>query len=353
MSYNSQLRLEQLTGLRYFAALLVYVSHIRWDNSAEYIKAVFGSGYVGVSFFFVLSGFVLAYSYQDKIANGKITFTKYMYLRFARLTPLHFVTLMPFIGLALYTDKVNPVILLANFSYLQSWFPHSSVYFSFNAPSWSLSNEMFFYFCFFFIAAMPFRVLLSIAFGLLALITLCALVVTIFFNGYKIFGSSNTIAHWMFYIFPGFRVLEFLCGMIMFYFWKSGRIKKLNLIVPAYLFLILAMYFADYIPEAFRMSLFFLPVIMLFLLAHLEGDGLVNSFFKTKAMILLGNASFSFYLIHQPVIHVFRRLLNSFNFSDFNFFMISLTATTALSISIYLTYEKWAERKLQQISYRM
>jgi len=203
MSNNSQLRLDQLTGLRYFAALLVFVSHLKWENSADFIKTIFGSGYVGVSFFFVLSGFVLSYSYKDKIASGEITFTKYIYLRFARLTPLHFATLIPFIGLAIYSEKFNPIILFANLTYLQSWIPHSSAYFSFNAPSWSLSNEMFFYLCFFFLAVIPFRKVLNIAIGLIAFIILCALVVTIFFDGEKLFGSNNTIAHWVFYIFPG------------------------------------------------------------------------------------------------------------------------------------------------------
>jgi peptidoglycan/LPS O-acetylase OafA/YrhL len=353
MSNNSQSRLDQLTGLRYFAALLVFVSHLKWENSADFIKTIFGSGYVGVSFFFVLSGFVLSYSYQDKIASGEITFTKYMYLRFARLTPLHFATLIPFIGLAIYTEKFDPIILLANLSYLQSWIPHSSAYFSFNAPSWSLSNEMFFYLCFFFLAVIPFRKLLNIAIALIAFVILCAVVVTIFFDGEKLFGSNNTIAHWMFYIFPGFRILEFLCGMILFHFWKSGYVKNSNYIFPAYLILILAMYFADFVPEAFRLSLFFLPVIVLFLFAHLKGDGLINRFFKTKTMILLGNASFAFYLIHQPLIHIFKRLLDKFNLDDLSFFLISLTAITLLSIATYLLYEKWAENKLKRFSYRI
>ena len=62
MKNDLSLRLDQLTGLRYFAALLVFVSHLNWDNSSDLIKTIFGSGYIGVSFFFVLSGFVLSYS---------------------------------------------------------------------------------------------------------------------------------------------------------------------------------------------------------------------------------------------------------------------------------------------------
>ena len=84
------------------------------------------------------------------------------------------------------TEKFNPIILFANLSYLQSWIPNSSVYFSFNAPSWSLSNEVFFYLCFFFLAAIPFRKLLNIAIGLFTLLIISASAVTIFFDGDKL-----------------------------------------------------------------------------------------------------------------------------------------------------------------------
>ena len=353
MKNNSLLRLDQLTGLRYFAALMVFVSHLKWNNSADFIKTIFNSGYVGVSFFFVLSGFVLSYSYQEKIIKEKIKFTKYIYLRLARLTPLHFATLIVFNGLIIYTGEYNPLILFANIAYLQSWIPNSFVYFSFNSPSWSLSNEMFFYSCFFFMAAIPLIKLLKTAIGLLILILICATVVTIFFDGSKLFGSYFTVAHWMFYIFPGFRILEFICGMILFNLWKLGYVSSSNFVVPAYLILILAMYFADIVPEAFRMSLFFLPVIFIFLCVHLQGDGLVNKFLKTKTMVLLGNASFAFYLIHQPLIRIFEKELARFGLGDFGFFIISLTAITLLSIATYLTYEKWAENKLKKLADRI
>ena len=358
MNDNSTMKLEQLTGLRFFAALLVFVSHLSWNNSTNFFKTIFSSGYVGVSFFFVLSGFVLSYSYQKRICTGEITFLKYIYLRIARLTPLHFATTLPFIGLAVYFENLNVFTLLANLSYLQSWIPNDSVYFSFNSPSWSLSNEMFFYLCFFSLATLSLVKLLRIALSLAILIIICATVVTIFFEGVNFFGSKTTVAHWMFYIFPGFRILEFICGMILFNIWKSSKItcNSIFLKIIAYFILFLAMYFARLIPEAFRMSLFFLPVIILFLFTHLSGEGLINRFFKSKVMVLLGNASFAFYLIHQPLIHIYKKILIRFNFSDlsdFKFFLISLIATTMLSIAVYLIYEKWAERKLKQLAVRI
>ena len=142
-------KLNQLTGLRYFAALLVFFSHLELDGSHELLRDVFNSGYVGVSFFFLLSGFVLSYSYSEMILNHNITFLKYVLLRLARLTPLHFLMAALFIFYSIYKSNFIFIKAILNLSYLQSWVPSSTYYFSLNALSWSLSNEVFFYICFF------------------------------------------------------------------------------------------------------------------------------------------------------------------------------------------------------------
>lgn len=353
MKNSSTQRIDQLTGLRFFAALLVFVSHLKWDSSPDFIRSIFANGYVGVSFFFVLSGFVLSYSYQDKIINGQITGKRYLFLRLARLSPLHFAIAIPFIGLAINSDQINLFALLANLSYMQSWVPISSVYFSFNAPSWSLSNEMFFYACFFFLVTMTLKRLINIGACLLILIFIAATMVTIYLDGSKFFGSNKTLAHWIFYIFPGFRIIEFICGMILFRLWVSGYKIKSYFVIPAYALLVVSMYFANFIPEAFRMSLYFLPVIVFFLFVHLQGEGVINGLLKSKFMVLLGNASFAFYLIHQPLIYIFTELLETFNLGNFYFFATTLTIITLLSIVIYLTYERWAERKLKEFAIKL
>lgn len=67
--------LNSLTSLRFFFALAVFLSHLtfvqtdlKWYNWLK--NKVFFEGYVGVGFFFILSGFVLALNYQKKIINN-------------------------------------------------------------------------------------------------------------------------------------------------------------------------------------------------------------------------------------------------------------------------------------------
>lgn len=344
--------LDQLTGLRFFAAFLVFLSHLNWDRSHEFFQKLFESGFIGVSFFFALSGFVLAYSYQEKLVSGKVSKKKFIFLRFSRLTPLHFATALPFVGWVIYDDRFSLLALISNLTYMQSWVPHSDVYFSLNAPSWSLSNEMFFYLCFCFLVLMTFRSLFCVVLLLLAVIVVCATFVTIFFDDLKVWGSLK-LSYYMFYIFPGFRLLEFVCGMLLLRLWKDGYTLGSHLVIPAYILLFTSMYFAHSIPEAFRWSFYFLLPVLFFLYAHLQGGGVINRILKTRLVVLLGNASFAFYLIHQPVILVLKRWLSRFYLSDFGFFIVALVISISLSLIIHLVYEKWAERKLKEIASRI
>ena len=113
------------------------------------------------------------------------------------------------------------------------------------------------------------------------------------------------------------------------------------------------MYFASKIPDEFRRSLYFLPVISFFLYSHLAGEGLVGKIYGSKLLLLLGNASYSFYLIHQRLIIDIGRLLSPLNLNDYQFFVVSLMLISLLSIATYLTYEKWAEKKLKSISLKL
>lgn len=188
------------------------------------------------------------------------------------------MTASPFILYTIYKSDFSLVKTILNLSYLQSWIPNSTYYFSLNAPSWSLSNELFFYFCFFPLIFLGVRGLFKIFIVILLLVVFSAFYVNAYFSDQILWGK-NTFAHWLFYIFPGFRLLEFIVGMLLFKIWKNGFRLPEWLIAPTYVMLFAAMYFARDVPEAFRMSLFFFPFIALFFYAHLTERGVVVRFF--------------------------------------------------------------------------
>lgn len=340
MEFATSRRIDQLTGLRFFAALLVFLSHLKWEKTGQFLQRLFDQGYVGVSFFFVLSGFVLSLSYSERLKGGNLSRAAYILFRYARLTPLHILTASPFLILALREGVFNPIVSIANLLYLQSWIPSSFYYFSLNAPSWSLSDEIFFYFSFLGLILLNKQNKLRLALLMSAIVFLVACYVERFHSGHVFFGAQ-TFSHWLFYIFPGFRLLEFIVGMIIYDFWARNYFKRAyfsSLAIPT---LLLAMYFGRLVPESIRMSLYYLPFVIFLLISHLgEEKTPSNKLFSMPLMVLLGEASFAFYLIHQPIILVAREMAPALAQNELLFFLAMVVFISLSSVLLFWFYER-------------
>ncbi|MFY9600755.1 MAG: acyltransferase family protein, partial [Pseudolabrys sp.] len=92
--------MPQFSGLRGIAALLVLFYHVRTPQHLELnfgVCDVFSKfGYLGVDVFFVLSGFILSHVYRDGFNLAGLR--SYGVARFARIYPLHLVTLFMMLG---------------------------------------------------------------------------------------------------------------------------------------------------------------------------------------------------------------------------------------------------------------
>ena len=142
-------KLDALTSLRFFAAAMIVVAHAHplFGSLGIANAAPLGQG---VSFFFVLSGFILAYNYPE--LEGRKAVRRFWLARFARVWPLHAVMLLLWIALIFNFDRHSyfPGVeglarLGANLLLLQAWVPLSLWSLSFNGVAWSLSAEFFFY----------------------------------------------------------------------------------------------------------------------------------------------------------------------------------------------------------------
>jgi peptidoglycan/LPS O-acetylase OafA/YrhL len=137
---SSRPKLAPLTSLRFIAAAMIVVGHA---------YPLFGKGAIalyiplsqGVSFFFVLSGFVLAYNYPSLPTREDAG--RFLVARFARVWPLHAATCVMWI--VLVSGDGGWARLLVNLLLLQAWIPYKDWALSFNGVSWSLSVEFFFY----------------------------------------------------------------------------------------------------------------------------------------------------------------------------------------------------------------
>ena len=341
-------QLLQLTSLRFFAALAVLFFHQGYLSSKDnpikdFASIFFTEGYAGVSFFFVLSGFILSYSYQNNLLSREISAKKYLLLRLARIFPLHLV--IAFIFLFFTIDRINFEFLKSaslNLVLLQSWMPSPNYYFSLNAVSWSLSVELFFYFSFIFLAIFSTQTLTRLAIGLFLIILV--LVAYIIFNGGGSWTAANgdfKLSHWFFYINPLVRLLDFLIGMLI-YRWIMIRPSK-NYSSFNEIFSVLLLFLSVYIfsiykfPEILRSQLLYLPFIAYVIYSFANGDGILSKGLKNNKLVLLGEASFSLYLIHQPII-VFAYKAYKDQYADFPLIIFSIAITLFCIFASVLTY---------------
>lgn len=142
-------RLNALTGSRFFAATSVLAYHF-WVNHASLLPGIAGKlasqGSVAVSFFFVLSGFVLTHVYFARAARPRI----FWRARFARIYPAYamaFALALPFY-IARATQAHMSVthqalVITTDAAMFQSWMPWT--FNGVNGPGWSLATEVFFY----------------------------------------------------------------------------------------------------------------------------------------------------------------------------------------------------------------
>jgi len=145
-----------LTSLRFFAALEVVVFHISIGSSSAAIpEGVFrnlaSGGYAAVSFFFVLSGFVLTYAHAGPIEREgcNVEARRFWLLRFARLAPAYYLGLLlaaPIVIAYVASHAPAPTAFIAPLLvvvFLQAWW--SPLALTWNFPAWSLSVECLFY----------------------------------------------------------------------------------------------------------------------------------------------------------------------------------------------------------------
>lgn len=127
-----------LQALRFGFAVMIFLHHV------ELFEA---GGSCGVSFFLLLSGFVMSRGYAEKVAQPGFSWRHYMGRRILRLWPLHLVCLLVAVAVRvfLYGEEIGGWWWLPNLCLLQSWLPYPHIYFSGNAVSWCLSDLLFFY----------------------------------------------------------------------------------------------------------------------------------------------------------------------------------------------------------------
>jgi peptidoglycan/LPS O-acetylase OafA/YrhL len=346
-------QLLHLTSLRFFAALAVLTSHLYFLRSVDNpIKPIadtfFHEGYFGVSFFFMLSGFILSHTYQDRLVQRRISSKQYLLLRLSKIVPLHLITAFICWHLLLFwNQKTEFSVIVVNILLLHSWIPDAKWYFSLNAVSWSLSVELFFYTTFIVLARCSTRSLQKVAIIWFLVISAIATAMIICDNGNL--GTDNgelKLSHWFFYIHPVVRLLDFLVGILIYrlsFVKKPVRYASFNELCSMFLLLSGMYVFSTFkLPDLLRVQLLYLPIITYVIYSFSDGTGIVSKRLKGKFFVLLGEASFSLYMIHKTIIDnayaIYQRLALSMSLVVFSV-LLTLFCITA-SVVTYKVVEK-------------
>lgn len=298
-------RLDSLTGLRFFAAVLVLQHHFTNFATVPGLVAWTGFGTTGVSFFFVLSGFVLTWSWHP--TDRPIRF---YWRRFARIWPLHLVATLLAIPVfyGLRHHHLELVGVLLSMTMLQAWVPAATIYFAGNPAAWSLSCETFFY------ALHPFAVrwllpLRPLLLGALALV-ITAGATAVSRGAWRL---PPDISTWLRSVSPAFRVGEFLLGVLLGAGLRQGvrlpiRTAPAVALLTGWFFLYYSV--SPHFPVANRswivnLAYGIVPCLYALIIVAAAQADLTNrrSLLRHPYMVRLGSYSYALYLVHATVIY--------------------------------------------------
>jgi peptidoglycan/LPS O-acetylase OafA/YrhL len=349
-------RLDSLTGLRWWAAFAVFAHHM--SNLAPLpIQHALTYGNYGVTFFFVLSGFVLTWS-----ARPQTRPSTFWWRRFARIYPSHFVALLLAIPV-FYSFAPDPAdwwvkpvdigILLLSVVLLQGWSRDPVILFSGNPAAWTLTCEAFFY------ALHP-----AISRAFVALRVRGALIVTV-----SVFAAALTYRlgvillpdTWLGAVpLPISRLSEFVIGIGIAHAMRHGwkvRIKPLYCYLGGAALLV-AILLAPRIATPGSAAWYFLAtsnewIILLCALtiAAVAWRDVRHRFslLRSRPLVLLGEWSYAFYLVHATIIYAVLAIVGprAPSWSNLGWYAGTLVIAIGAAAALHYLVARPAERRLR------
>ncbi|SHE71459.1 acyltransferase family protein [Chryseobacterium vrystaatense] len=342
------MKISQITFTRFLAALAIVISHFNKDMfvyKTDYIADIFLKANVGVSYFFILSGFIMIVAYHKK---QKIEYLEYYKNRFARIYPLYVLGLLLYLVTRYSGFSVgNALLYLLG---LQSWIPGKAMILNF--PGWSISVEFLFYLIF----PLLYNYFYSKKNKSIWIAAIVLWVITQVFSHLFVASPSykgpHTESHEFLYYFPLMHVSEFMVGNLAGLFF-TNNFKQRNYDIPVILIFAAIMIALIFVPLFYHnglMAVLFIPLIILLS----RNNGFVTKLFSLKPLEYLGEASYAVYITHIPVLYILRELLKWEKYKlDINtVFWIYLLILVLMSILFYQFIEKPLRDYLKKVNIR-
>jgi peptidoglycan/LPS O-acetylase OafA/YrhL len=344
--------LAPLTGIRALAALLVLGMHADQNIPVGLASVLpfFTRGYLGVDFFFVLSGFIITHVYFSNLARpSRSAIQVFLWHRFIRLYPVHLTILALLIGMLQFARVVDIPInhpqewrgsqVFWQLTLLHAWGTTREP--GWNVPSWSISAEWFAYLLFPLLAPALMYVR-ERAVALVIAVTALAATAVLF-----------ACADWSLNTWVGAPVLarvsgEFLCGAALRRALEIGAKPRSGDVLGIAAFATFLIGASAGVPD---FALVALLAVTIFCAATAAGP--LAQMLASAPLIWLGEVSYSVYMVHFPVLLVFRRVSERLGFGGagtvgqaLNFVTAVATVILMAAILFYLV-ERPARRRLR------
>lgn len=329
--------LISLQYLRALAAMLVVIQHTQVKGN-QYMSdplSFFHIGHAGVDLFFVISGFIMCYTMEKK----SLRFSEFMAHRFQRILPLYWVlTAAAFVAYLVAPQLVNAgggnTVILQSFLLI----PTEDKYLIKNG--WTLCYEFFFYILF----ALP-LLLSTLTHKRLSTAGIIFLMV----------GMGTLLPEDSSYVLTFATaplLLEFVMGMFAFYYYDKFKHPA---IITAFIALSVAsLFYANSLGFANPRILYYGLPCMILIIALLNLEPYFKkhqNHFVSKSMKLIGDASYSLYLIHPFALVLSAKVMQKLHFIGGAplFVSVLIISSTLAGVLCYLLVEKPLNTQVKKI----
>ena len=356
------MQLDQITFTRFIAAMTVVFFHYGQSVFPANIPFLFENataGPIAVGYFYVLSGFIMAIAYYQPDKNQRKNFnkTKYWVARFARIYPVYLVALLIIAAAKFKTLGQDWETLPLHLLLLQSWIPGYPI--TLNTPGWSLSVEAFFYLCFPFLLAWIYKrgiKSLTLFAVILWLITQIVLLVQLNSEAY----APKLLLHDFIYYNPLMHLNQFVLGLVCGVYFKNSKANSTESnsgfwLLLSFIAMFMLIWGRPHLETLFGIRLAFTngllaPAFLAVIIFLAKHKGFVTKLFTYPFLILLGEASYSLYILQKPIHGIYDKVIvPRINLSDTLHFYIFVILLILISIASYKFLEVPMRKKINKL----